>query len=118
MKYALLAYDLGRSLGELPAAEKRALHRGHAHTGGGVTVVSHYRLRSQEQAMTVRLDGDRAARHDGPADGASGALLALYVVESDDPDAVVAFAAGLPAVCAGVTVEIRALAEPAAPRSR
>ena len=51
MKYALLGYDLDRSLDDLAAPEKRALHGGHGglnkaqNTSSGVTVVAHYRFR-------------------------------------------------------------------------
>jgi hypothetical protein len=49
---------------------------------------------------------------EGPASAASGKLRALYLVESDDLDAVVALARRLPAVDAGATVEIWPLTEP------
>lgn len=48
MKYALLGYDLDRSLDDLAPPEKRALHGGHYalhkadSTSSGVVVVAHY----------------------------------------------------------------------------
>ena len=51
-------------------------------------------------------------RVDGPAGVASGGLRALYLVESDDLDAVVALAGRLPAVAAGATVQIWPLTQP------
>jgi hypothetical protein len=123
MKYALLAYDLDRSLDELPTPDKRALHAGHAamhtaqSTNRDTTLNSHYRFRSPEQAITVRFDGGDAVRRNGPASSTSAALRALYIVESEDLDAVVAAAAELPAVSAGATVEIWPLTEPSAHRT-
>jgi hypothetical protein len=118
MKYALLGYDLDRSLEVLAGPEKRALHGGHAalheaqNTEGAVTVVAHYRFRPPQQATTVRLEDGELVRGDGPASETSGGLRALYLVESDDLDAVVELAGRLPAVGAGATVEIWPLTEP------
>ena len=118
MKYALLCYDLDRSLDELAAPEKRAFHGGHAalhkeqNTSSGVTVVAHYRFRPAQHATTVQFTEGELIRAEGPAGVVSGGLRALYLVESDDLDAVVALAAGLPAIAAGATIEIWPLTEP------
>ena len=120
MKYALLGYDLDRSLDELAVEEKRAVHRDHAalhrtaNAGSGVTVIGHYRFRPAQQAITVQFAAGDPIRREGPASSASGTLRALYLVESDDLDAVVALASRLPAVGAGATVEIWPLSEPRA----
>jgi hypothetical protein len=114
MKYALLAYDDG-SLDELPTAKKRALHLGHArrhNMKSEVTVVSHYRFRPAQHATTVRFEAGSPVRASGPASGFNGTLRALYITEDDDLDAVVQFAADLPAVKAGATVEIWPFTEP------
>ena len=66
-----------------------------------------------------------AAEHDAntgtaiQADGASetsATLRALYILDSDDPDAVVQLAEQLPATLQGATVEIWPLTEPSTPR--
>lgn len=114
MKYAFLAYDDG-SLDELPAAKKRALHIGHAgrhRTKSKVTVLSHYRFRPARHATTVRFEGGSLVRDAGSAGSSNGTLRALYIVENDDPEAVVQLAAELPAVRAGATIEIWPLNEP------
>jgi hypothetical protein len=121
MKYALLGYDTGGSLDGLAAEETRTLHRAHralhddvqAASNSSVNVIAHYRVRASRQTTTVRLVGDEVVRSEGPSAEASEALRALYLLESDDPDAVMDLAARLPAVRMGGIVEVRPLIEPA-----
>src|SRR5262249_62154215 len=104
MKYALLGYDTEGSLDDLAAEEKRALHRAHralhddvqAAADSSVSVIAHYRVRAPLQTMTVRLAGYEVVRSEGPSAEASDALRAVYVLESKEPDAVIARAALLP----------------------
>jgi hypothetical protein len=117
MKYALLAYDLAGSLQELPADDKRVLHRGHAalqHAESRATVIAHFRFRPARLVTTVSLVGDELVERGGAASETSAELRALYLVESSDPDAVSDLARQLPAVQLGGTVEIWPLTEPAA----
>jgi hypothetical protein len=121
MKYALLGYDSEGSLDGLAAEEKRALHRAHrtlhddvqAAASFYVTVIAHYRVRAARETTTVRLAGAEVVRSEGPSAEASDALRALYLLESEDPDAVIDLAARLPAVRMGGTVEVWPLIEPA-----
>ena len=117
MRYALLGYDLDNSLDELAAEDKRNLHRSHAsHDDSplpdGVTVITHYRFRPERQTTTLRPSAHDLIREEGAASAASSTLRALYLVESDDPEAVVTLAGRLPALAAGATIEIWPLAEP------
>ena len=120
MKYALLGYDPAGSLRELPAEEKRALHGAHrtlhdevaATTDSPVGVLAHYRFRPPQLVTTLSLDGDQLVRTGGPASEASAGLRALYLLESDDADAVLELASRLPAVLMGGTVEVWPLTEP------
>lgn len=120
MKYALLAYDLERSLDELAAEEKAALHAAHSTlrqnetADSDVTMIAHYRFRPPRLTTSVRLTPDGPLRSDGPASAQSESLRALYILESKDLDAVVALATRLPALQHGVTVEIWPLTEPLA----
>jgi hypothetical protein len=121
MKYALLGYDLDGTLNQLVGDAKRALHRRHAElrehapVNPNVTIVAHYRFRPSPLA-TVRRDPDTgtAIQVDGAASETSATLRALYILDSDDPDAVVQLAEQLPATLQGATVEIWALTEPRA----
>lgn len=115
MKYALLAYDPAGSLQELPAEDKRALHRGHAalqHDESRATVIAHYRFRPARLVTTISLANDDLVERGGAATETSAELRALYLIESSDPDAVSNLARQLPAVQFGGTVEIWPLAEP------
>lgn len=121
MKYALLAYDLDGSLEQLAGEAKRALHRrqGELHEHTPITrsanVITHYRFRPAP-ITTIRHDPDTgtAIRSDIAASEASAALRALYIIESDDPDAVAQLAEQLPATLQGATIEIWPLTEPRA----
>lgn len=120
MKYALLAYDTQGFLDSLPAEDKRSLHQAHralhdeheAAAASSATVVAHYRLRPPRLTTTVRVAGDEILKAEGTSIEASEALRALYLVESDDPDAVLDLVARLPAVRMGATVEVWPLIEP------
>jgi len=119
MKYALLGYDTGGSLDGLPPEEKRILHGAHRSlhddvqtaASPAVAVIAHYRLRPPRHTTTVRLTGDDIVTSEGPSAAASEALRAIYLLESDDPDAVLDLAARLPAVRMGGTVEVWPLIE-------
>jgi hypothetical protein len=117
LRYALLGYDLDNALDELAADDKRTLHRTHASLTDsalpdGVTLITHYRFRPARQTTTLRPSAHELIREEGPASEASSALRALYVVDSDDPEAVVTLAGQLPALAAGATIEIWPLAQP------
>ena len=120
MKYALLGYDADGALDRLAAEGKRALHGGHralhddaqAAANPSVRVIAHYRVRPPRHVTTVRLAGNDTVTREGPSTDASKALRALYLLESDDPDAVLDLVARLPAVRMGGTVEVWPIAEP------
>lgn len=81
-------------------------------TPSASVIAAHYRLRPPEQTTTIRLIGDEIAKMEGLSSAAGEAPRALYLLESDDPDAVFELAARLPAVRIGGTVEIWPLIEP------
>jgi len=119
LKYALLGYE---AEGSLDAEDKRALHRAHralhddsqAAASTSVRVIAHYRFRPARGATTVRGSDGEVVRTRGSSMETTDALRALYLVESDEPDAVLDLAASLPAVRMGGTVEVWPLIEPAA----
>lgn len=119
MKYALLGYDAEGSLDALPPEDKRALHAAHrtlhddfqAERTAAVNVIAHYRFRPPRLTTTLRRAGDEVPRTKGPSSEATEALRALYLLESDDPDAVLDLASQLPAVRMGGAVEVWPLTE-------
>jgi hypothetical protein len=122
VKYALLAYDLDGALEQLRGESSRALHRRQgdcAPFGGNVKLLAHYRFRPAPLATIGPGDTSGATiRSEGAASETSARLRALYVLESDDPDAVLSLAAQLPATTHGATIEIWPLSEPVSVSAR
>jgi len=120
VKYALLGYDTEGSLNSLDNEDKRALHRAHralhddsqATASASVSVIAHYRFRPARGATTVRSADGEVVKTKGSTSETNAALRALYLVESDDSDAVLDLATSLPAVRMGGTVEVWPLIEP------
>lgn len=120
MKYALLGYDTDGSLDRLTAEDKQALHAAHHALHDGVeaavpaslSVIAHYRARPAQHATSVRLAGGDIVASEGPSVEAGKTLRALYLLEGDDPAAVLDLAVRLPAVRMGGTVEVWPLIEP------
>lgn len=112
MNYALLVYIAPESLRGLSSEDKLFLHGGDQHASGSANLVAHYRLRPPRTATSIRLDGDEIVKTDGPSMETNESLRAFYVLESDEPGAVLDFASQLPAVRLGGRVEIWPLIEP------
>ena len=113
MNYALLVYIAPESLRGLSEEDKLSLHGGaEATTPSSANLVAHYRLRPPRTATTIHRDGDKIVKTDGPSAETQEGLRALYLLESDDADAVLDFASKLPAIRLGGTVEVWPLIEP------
>lgn len=112
MNYGLLVYIAPELLRGLSSEDKLSLHGGGLPpTPASASLVFHYRLRPPRTATTIRLNRDEIVKTDGPSAEMREGLRALYVLESDEPDAVLNFAARLPAVRLGGTVEVWPLVE-------
>jgi hypothetical protein len=113
MNYALLVYVNPELLRDLSSEDGRSLHGEQNATASNPTsVVAHYRLRPPRLATTIRVHEDRIEKRGGPGSEAGEGLRALYVLESDEEDAVLDFASLLPAVRLGGTVEVWPLIAP------
>ena len=75
-------------------------------------MIVHYRLRPPRTATTIRLAGDQIVSTEGPSAETSAALRAIYLLESDEPDAVLDFASQHPAVRVGGIGEVWPLIQP------
>lgn len=107
MNYALLVYISAESWEGLSPEDRRSLHVDHqAAASTAANVIAHYRFRPPQLTTTVRLDGDQIARTEGPSSESGEGLRALYMLESDEPDAVLDFASQHPAVRVGGTAEL------------
>jgi hypothetical protein len=69
-------------------------------------------LQPPETATTVRVQDGRTLTTDGPFAETKEALGGYWVLEADDLDAAVAFAARIPAARMGGAVEVRPLVSP------
>lgn len=113
MNYALLIYITPEQLAGLSSEETRSLHGDHEPAASNsVSVTAHFRLRPPRLTTTIRRDGNAIKRTDGPSSEGSERLRALYLLESDEPDAVLDFASQHPAVAVGGIAEIWPLIAP------
>jgi hypothetical protein len=62
-------------------------------------------------ARTVRVSAGQMLVTEGPAVGAGAEVNGYYIYDAPDLDAAIAFAARIPVVRMGGTVEVRAMAE-------
>jgi hypothetical protein len=111
MKYAVLVYAAPESLRGLSSEDKRSLHGEHQPPPDSVSLTAHYRLRPPRTATTIRVNGDEVVKTEGPSADSSRQLRALYVLESDAPEAALGFAAEHPAVRLGGMAEVWPLIE-------
>ena len=116
MNYALLIYIAAEQMDGLSPEETRSLHGDHQRTASNaVSVTAHFRLRPPRLTTTVRRDGDTIGRIEGASSETSEGLRALYLLESDEPDAVLDFASQHPAIAIGGTAEVWPLIAPGRP---
>jgi hypothetical protein len=111
MKYALLVYDVPSSWKSLSTEQKHAVHGEYHEVAASAGVIGHYRLRPPKMTTTVRVNEDQIVKTEGPLADTKETFRALYLVESDDPDSVLEFAARIPAARTGGAVEVWPLTE-------
>jgi hypothetical protein len=112
MKYALFVYDAPSSWHAMPVEKRHGAHGEYHALAESPGVIGHYRFRPPEASTTVRVEDDQVVRSPGPLhDTAERALRALFLLESDDREAMLALAASTPAARMGGAVEVRPLAE-------
>lgn len=111
MKYALFVYDAPSSWHSVSTEQRHALHREYHGLAEFPGVIGHYRFRPPETTTTVRVEEDRVVKRPGPLVDASETLRALYLLESDDHDAVLELAARTPAARMGGAIEVRTIVE-------
>jgi hypothetical protein len=110
MKYALFVYDTPSSWQTLSTEQKHTLH-GEYHTlAASPGIIGHYRLRPPQNTTTVRVEAGQTSKTEGPL-ATKENLRALYLLESDHHDAVLEFAAQIPAARMGGAIEVCPLAE-------
>jgi hypothetical protein len=113
VKYALLIYS-GMALEEyerMPEEEQRAIRDEYLALTQEPGVYGAERLQPPESATTVRVQDGKMLTTDGPFANTKEVLGGLGLLEADNLDVALAFAARLPAARTGGAVEVRPLAE-------
>jgi hypothetical protein len=111
MTYAFLVYDAPNSWHSLSTEQKQALHGEYHAVSATPGVIGHYRLRPPKNTMTVRVEDDQIVKTEGPLADTRESFRALYLLESEDADAVLELAARIPAARTGGVVEVWPLTE-------
>ena len=118
MKYMLLIHDSEKGWGALSDDERRQIMADYRRFTEEIKTSGHYRAGSQLQptssATTVRIRNGKRLVTDGPFAETREQLGGYYLVEAKDLDEAITLAERLPSVRMG-TIEIRPLAETAAP---
>lgn len=109
MKYALLVYDVPADWKNLAIEDRRALHGEYEASAAAPGIIGHYRVHGT-QPTTVRSADAEVVKSEGPLLAGKETFRALFLLESDDTDAVLDFAAQLPAARLGGAVEVWPLA--------
>jgi hypothetical protein len=108
VKYALFVYDTPSSWHRVSTEQRHALHGEYHALAELPGIIGHYRFRPPETTTIVRVEEDQVVEIPEPLlDAGERTLRALYMLESDDYNAVLEFAARIPAVRMGGAVELR-----------
>jgi hypothetical protein len=113
MKYAVLIYsDEARNTFEhLPEPEQQAIMREYFALSEQPTTLDGAQLQAGATATTVRVDNGNVLTTDGPYAETKELLGGFYLIDVDDLDAALDFAAKIPAARMGGLVEVRPLVE-------
>jgi len=113
VKYAVLIYskEAGDTFEELPASEQQAIMGEYFALSELPTTVGGAQLQPGATATTVRVDNGSTLTTDGPYAETKELLGGFYLIDVDDLDAALDFAAKVPAARMGCLVEVRPLVE-------
>jgi hypothetical protein len=113
MRYAVLIYEKPGAYDRLSDDERRAVSAEYLDLARDGRVVGGAQLQGLETATTVRVQDGQSLITDGPFADTKEVFGGFYLLEADDLDAALAFAARIPATRLGGCVEVRPLVEPA-----
>jgi hypothetical protein len=95
----------------LPADEQEKVTAEFIAIRGNSGVLDGNQLQAASTAVTVHADGGQTRVTEGPAVDAGAEVNGYYIYDAADLGAAIAFAARIPVVRMGGTVEVRALLE-------
>ena len=113
MKYILLIYSDDQRWGSIPDAEKQRVYEAHDAYGKAMeqagVMRGGYELKPITTATTVRFDGGKATTLDGPFAETKEQLGGYYVIEVENLEQALEWAAKMPGMDWGGAVEVRPL---------
>jgi hypothetical protein len=113
MRYAVLIYERPGAYDAFSDDERRSVSAEYVELADDPRVVGGAQLQGVQTATTVRVQDERSLITDGPFADTKEVFGGFYLVEADDLDGALAFAARVPAARLGGCVEVRPLVEPA-----
>jgi hypothetical protein len=113
MRYAVLIYEAPGAYDPFSDDERRAVSAEYLELARDPRVLGGAQLQGVDTATTVRVQDERSLVTDGPFADTKEVFAGFYLLEADDLDAALAFAARIPATRLGGCVEVRPLVEPA-----
>ena len=113
MKYLMLIYGnlTHDDVAALSEDEQKALYADWGAIGQAPGVTPGAEMEDPSAATTVRVEGGETLVTDGPFPQTKEALGGYFVLEADDLDAAIEFAARVPTVRLGGAIEVRPLVE-------
>ena len=103
--------NAGKMIGELPAQEQEKVTAEFEAIRQSQGVLDGNQLHAAGTAATVRVEGGQAQVTNGPAVEAGSELDGYYIYDAPGLDAATAFAARIPVLRFGGTVEVRPMLE-------
>jgi hypothetical protein len=120
MKYMLLIYHAEKAWGDLTEQERQNMYAEYGKFSQEIVASGHYisgsELHPVSTATSVRVRDGKELATDGPFAETKEQLGGYYLIEAKDLDEAIGIAARVPSARVG-TIEVRPLAESAAPAS-
>jgi hypothetical protein len=111
MQYAVLIYENTEGWATLGDDERKQMTDRYWTLRGEPGVLGGAGLQRADTATTVRVQGGETLVTDGPFADTKEVFGGYYLLEADDIDSAIAFAAKLPAAELGGAIEIRPVVE-------
>jgi hypothetical protein len=111
MKYALLLWDDPTAWADVTNEQMQALYDEYVAVAQDSQSYGGAELQPAETARTVRVRDGETIVTDGPFAETKEVISGIYLIEADDVDKVLAWAARIPTARMGGAVEVRPIVE-------